>query len=858
MSDGNLTRREVLSRLLALGAGAAALGGCASESTADVFEEVLTAYGRASQDLPDPSEIERVREQFKTVRIYDRTGRHLLCEVMDPRGDRTYVPLEKIPLYLQQAVIAMEDRSFYANPGVDPVGIARAFLANLRGEHIQGGSTITMQLVKNVLIPPEQRYEISYERKMKEVMLALEISRRYPGREGKDRILEWYLNTNFLGNRAYGVEAGAQAYFGKHVWELSLAEAAMLAHLPQNPSLNPIDNPEMAKRRQEIVLDTMVSQGYLTEEQAEAAKRENLVTRPREEHFQLQAPHFALYVRDLLEREFGDRAYSLGLRVYTTLDLGIQRVAEQVAAEKIAEYGVARDARNAAVVVMRPSTGEILAMVGSVDYYDEEIDGQVNMALAPRQPGSSFKPYTYLTAFEEGYTAATMILDTPVSYPNPPNRPYSPMNIDRKYHGAVRLRRALGCSYNVPAVKLLNMVGVDKVVATARRLGITTLTEDYYGLSLTLGAEEVRLLDQVFAYSVFANGGHMVGQPVPAEDRRPGFRELEPVAILLAVDSEGNIVKQYTEPEVRRVADPRHVYILNSILSDPEARKPAFGRSADYLVLPDRPVATKTGSTDGNSDAWTVGYTPQYTVGVWVGNADRKKMRGLVGSTGAGPIYHEIMKSLHVGLDVIDFERPPGIVEVEICDLSGMLPTECCPKRVVEVFVEGTEPTETCTMHQLRRVNRETGQEAASDTPAELVEERIVVVYPEEAADWVRENQAGLAHEVTTSPARTSADRDVAIISYPSCGAVLRGKVRILGTATSHNLWYHKVEYSRRGWDWTTVELDYMKTSEVAGGVLATWDTTAVENGTYQLRAVVVDKTGNYVVSEPVEVTVAN
>ncbi|MGQ9553144.1 MAG: penicillin-binding protein [Anaerolineae bacterium] len=825
-------------------------------SVSAVIGSVAAVYAYFARDLPDPGEIERVQEQFKTVQIYDRSGKHLLYEVADPRGDRIYVPVDQIPIYLRQATIALEDKDFYTNPGVDLFGIGRALLANLRGERIQGGSTLTVQLVKNVLIPPEERYKISYARKIKEAILAMEISRRYPGREGKDRILEWYLNSSFYGNHAYGIEAAAKVYFNKHVQELTLAEAAMLVAIPQYPAMNPIDNPEIAKRRQEIVLDTMVRQGYLSAEEAYAAKQEELHIHPPTERYRIEAPHFAIYVRDLLEQEYGDSMYSMGLRVYTTLDWDIQQMAQQVASEKIAEYGVQNDATNAAVVVMRPSTGEILAMVGSVDYNNEEIDGQVNMALAPRQPGSSFKPYTYLTAFEQGYTAATMLMDIPTTFPNPPNEPYAPMNIDMKYHGAVTLRRALACSYNIPAVKLLDMVGIRNVVQTARRLGITTLTDDFYGLSLTLGSREVRLLDHAFAYSVFANGGIMAGEPVPEWERRPGFRELQPVAILLIEDSEGNILRQYTHPETRKVAEPQPAYIITSILSDPVARAPAFGASGQYLLLPDRPVAAKTGSTNENTDAWVMGYTPQYTVGVWIGNADRHKMKRLLGSTGAGPIWHEIMLRLHEGQPVVTFQRPPGIVEANICTLSGQLATEQCPNTMREVFIEGTQPTTYCTMHQVFRINRETGKLATVYTPPELVEEKVFEIYPPEAADWVRENQIPQPPtEYDPLPEDVAGSSEAAILS-PAPYQYVKGIVDIMGNAHRANFAFYRLKYGQglNPSAWMTIGPD--NANQVDHGLLAQWDTTGL-SGLYTIQLSVVDSSQSELVAN-LQVTVDN
>jgi len=680
---------------------------------------VAGVYAYYAQGLPDPETIEMVQEDFETTKIYDRTGKVLLYEVFDPRpnrGDRTWMKLQQIPLNLRNATIAIEDRSFYENPGINLRGIARAFWSNLRGLPVQGGSSITVQVIKNVLIPAEERYVRSYARKIKEAILAVELSRRYPGREGKDQILEWYLNSNFYGNFAYGVEAAAQVYFDKHVWDLDLAESAMLAAIPQYPGLNPIDAPEQAEKRQHLVLDQMVEQGDISAEEAEAAKarklviRESLETRFEAEH----AHHFSIYVRKLLERDFGyDRVYGGGLRVYTTLDLEKQQLAEQVAREHIRtlqeDEKYDRNVSNAAAVILRPRTGEILAMVGSLDYHDEEIDGQVNMAVAPRQPGSSFKPFTYLTAFAQGYTAANMVMDVRTSFPNPPNLPYTPENYDRRYRGPVRLRQALAGSYNIPAVWVLSKVGVMDTVRTAHRMGINTLNEDFYGLSLTLGGGEVTLVDMAYAFSVLANGGVMIGEPVPPGRARPGYRQLDPVAILRVEDREGNLLKEYTRPATQEVVSPQLSYLMNDILSDNASRIPAFGVN-NKLHLEDRPVAAKTGTTNDWRDAWTIGYTPQYAVGVWAGNSDNEAMEHVPGSFGAAPIWQRIMQELHKGLPVEPFVRPPGFEEKVVCAVSGLLPTENCPNTVKEIFIQGTVPTAHCNVHQKFRVNRETGR----------------------------------------------------------------------------------------------------------------------------------------------------
>ncbi|MGD2206795.1 MAG: transglycosylase domain-containing protein, partial [Anaerolineae bacterium] len=443
---------------------------------------VVSVYTYYAKDLPDPNEIVTAQENFETTKIYDRSGQVLLMEVIDPRrGDRTLLPLEQIPEDFRSATIALEDKTFYTNIGIDPQGITRAFILNLQGKGVQGGSSITVQLVKNILIPEEERYEISYARKIKEAILALEISRLY----SKDQILEWYLNTNYYGNWAIGVEAAAQVYFGKHAQELTLAECAMLAPIVQYPAMNPIDNPDEAKKRQRIALDRMVDEGFITQTEADGAYAERLnVHTSMLKRYDIKAPHFAMYVLKQLEDKYDSNTlYRGGLKVYTTVDMDINRVAEEETRKQIAKLQEQDyDVSNAAVVVLRSRTGEILAMVGSIDYWSEEIDGNVNVAVAPRQPGSSFKPFSYVTAFHQGHTAAELVMDVHVCFDDYPNPPYCPENYDRKYLGPRNFRTALAQSRNIPAVKVLDMVGVGNVIRTAHSMGINTLNKDldYY------------------------------------------------------------------------------------------------------------------------------------------------------------------------------------------------------------------------------------------------------------------------------------------------------------------------------------------------------------------------------------------
>jgi 1A family penicillin-binding protein len=816
---------------------------------------VVAVYAYYAKDLPDPRAIETQQEKRETTKIYDRTGQVLLYEVFDPRfGDRTYIPIEQMPLYLRQATVAIEDKTFYENPGIDPEGIARAIVQNLRGSRIQGGSSITQQLIKNVLIDPEERAEISYARKIKEMILALEISRRYD----KDQILEWYLNTNFYGNLAYGVEAAAQVYYSKHVGELNLAEATMLAAIPQYPGLNPIDNPEQAKKRQAIVLDMMVERGYITQEEAEAAKKEELVIQPVQERYDIIAPHFSIYVRKLLEEEYGaERVHRGGLRVYTTLDLSLQNEAERIAREHIKEIEEEKNVHNACVVAVRPNTGEVLAMVGSLDYWNKEIDGNVNVCAATpgRQPGSSFKPFTYATAFSQGYTAATMVMDVRRSFPNLPEPPYVPENYDRKYHGPQRLRYALARSYNIPAVWVMQQAGVKNVINTAHRMGITTLESDKFGLALTLGGGEVRPLDMAYAYGVFANMGVMAGTPVPERNKRPGYRDLDPVFILRVEDSDGEALWKYEQPATKQILSPALAYLMNNILSDDEARVVAFGRS-NKLHLADRPVAAKTGSTNNWKDAWTIGYTPQICVAVWVGNSDGEEMKELPGSAGAAPIWQDVMTWYLKDKPVEWYQRPPGLVDVAVDPVSGQLPTQYSDPPVTEMFIEGTEPTAYDSVHRAFRVNKETGKLATVYTPPELVEERVYQIFPPEAADWVRENnipQPPTEYDDIYGPG--PAVGDVAIAS-PNPYAYVQGTVVISGNAKGDNFQLYRLEYGQglNPAAWTQIGEDYH--SPVDNGPLGFWNVEGMD-GLYTLQLTVVRNDQSFQQSA-IQVTVDN
>lgn len=610
-------------------------------------------YHSFTEDLPSVSAI-TTRETFKTTRILDRNG-DLLYEMFDQAsGKRTVVRLSEMAPVLKQAVLAAEDATFYANPGVEPRGILRALWQNLRaGEIVAGGSTITQQLIRNVLLDPQERTSESLNRKLKEAFLALELSANY----SKDQILEWYLNEINFGNLAYGVGTAARTYFNKHPRDLTLAEAALLAGLPQAPSqYDPFRNFSAAKQRQETILDLMAHHGFITEEQAEQAKAEPLQFVPLETTLStIRYPHWVFYVRSVLEEWYGpEKLLTGGFTVYTTIDPHLQEIAEDAVRRQLSALA-RQNATNAALVAIEPTTGEIIAMVGSPDYNDASIDGQVNAAVALRQPGSSIKPLVYLEAFRKGMSPGTVVVDEPMALPDGTGGTWRPRNFDNRFRGPVTLRRALGNSLNIPAIKVLQYAGLTDTINLARQLGMKSLGDpSHYGLAFTLGGGEVRLVELAAAYAVLANGGVQV--------------PITPISKI--VDHEGRIIFEH-KPVGQQVVDPRLVYMVTSILSDNSARQETFGLNSPLRLAGDRPAAAKTGSTDDYRDSWTMGYTPSLVTGVWVGRADNRPMRLVLGSSGAGLIWKDFMERALADWPFEPFEQPPGLVEERLCNAAG-------------------------------------------------------------------------------------------------------------------------------------------------------------------------------------------
>ncbi len=614
---------------------------------------VISVYLVILKDLPSPTRLNSSKLEQST-QILDRNDKLLYTIYSDK--NRTFVPLSKIPKNLQNATIAIEDKDFYHHGAVDFRGILRSLFSILIHQQIQGGSTLTQQLVKNTLLTPEQ----TLKRKVKEIILAFSTEAIYP----KQKILEMYLNQIPYGGTAYGSEAASLTYFGKHVADLSLAQAALLAALPEAPTnYSPFgSHPEFAKRRQEEVLDKMYQQSYISNAQKNSAKKEPLVYENLSG--KIKAPHFVFYIKDLLIKKYGEKFVEEGgLKVKTSLDLDIQEYAQASVSAEVQSIPKYYHVTNGASLVTNPATGEILAMVGSRNYFDKDIDGNVNVTIALRQPGSSIKPLNYALGIVKGYTATTSFIDQKICFNVPGQPSYCPVNYDGKFHGVLSMREALGNSINIPAVKMLKLNGVTDFISSASAMGITTLTDpSRYGLSLTLGGGEVMMVDMATAFGVFANGGYRV--------------DLHP--ILEITNASGKTVEKYTPPPSpifgRKVLPEGVAFIISNILADNNARTLEFGQYSQ-LKIDDKPVSVKTGTTNDFKDNWTIGYTPSTLVAVWVGNNDNSPMSGLVsGITGAAPIWHDIMSHLLEDRPASSPIQPSSVVGKYVCNTTGGIP----------------------------------------------------------------------------------------------------------------------------------------------------------------------------------------
>jgi 1A family penicillin-binding protein len=602
------------------------------------------------------------------VTLLDRNGKEFYS--FDNARSTTYVPLSKISPIAQKAVIASEDKDFYHEPGFSIRGILYAIFQNLKtGGEGGGGSTITQQLVKNALLSNQR----SILRKYQELVLSVEIERRY----SKDEILEMYLNSVYFGQGEFGIQDASEAYFGIPASQLDTAQAAMLIGvLPAPSEYSPVSgDPKLANERQTYVLDQMEKDGFIDDSKKQSAEKEKLTYAPQKSTSQeIKAPFFALMVRDELIQKYGEEKIARsGFKVTTSLDLDWQAKAEDAVKQQINNLKY-DDVSNGAVVIEDPTTGEIRALVGSVDYNNAKF-GKVNMATTKRQPGSSFKPITYGTGIENrDFSAASIFNDHPINING-----YAPKDYDLRYAGNVTMRYALDNSLNIPAVLALQQVGIPKVIDQAKKFGVTTLNDNpnSYGLSLTLGAYPVPLTEMTNVYATYANQG-----------------QYNPTTLLQSIkDKNGRTTFKY-KPKPKTAISSATSYIMSQVMSDNAARAGEFGTSLQ--VDPNRPVAAKTGTTEDFRDAWTLGYTPNLAIGVWIGNNDNTKMDSVAGSLGAAPIWKSLMQQLLAGTPVQQFEQPSDVVARDICRSNGELSVTKGAGVMTEYFLPNTLPTKYC------------------------------------------------------------------------------------------------------------------------------------------------------------------
>ncbi|MGI5840921.1 MAG: transglycosylase domain-containing protein [Patescibacteria group bacterium] len=646
------------------------------------------------RDVPNPRKLS-TSEYPESSQIFDRNDKMLFEIYADIR--RVPVTLEDVPEALRQATLAVEDARFYKHWGLDFQGILRGFYRTVFKKRLQGGSTLTQQLVKNALLTPER----TLSRKIKEAFLTLATEVIY----SKEQILEMYFNQTPYGGTMWGVQAAAKGIFNKDVKELSLAESALLAGLPASPTrYSPFAYPEAAKKRQELVLARMEEEGYINSEERKEANEEKLNYYVQKSS--ISAPHFVFYVREKLIEEYGiKRVTEGGLKIKTSLDLDLQNYVQGAVASEIAtldRYKIS----NGAVVVTEPKSGQILAMVGSKDYFAEDIDGKYNVTTALRQPGSSIKPLNYAVGIELGKaTAASVFSDNQTCFGVENQKPYCPTNYGYRYFGLQTLRNSLANSLNIPAVKMLKMNGVENFIASASAMGISTFKDpSQYGLSLTLGGGEVMMIDMNTAFGTLANMGIK--------------QELNP--ILEISDKNGEKLYEYKYIQGDRVLSRETAYIIHDILSDDGARSAVFGRGSLLNIKGHPEVAVKTGTTNDLRDNWTIGYTPDYVVTVWVGNNDNSKMSYVAsGITGATPIWHEVMSYLMEDKTVKEPVKPEGVITMKVCKASGgVVPEEGC-ESYNELFRKEFPPIRQNIAKMAVLINKDTGKVAkeGDDSP---------------------------------------------------------------------------------------------------------------------------------------------
>ncbi len=810
-------------RLLYIILGGLCLAGLAGMAWVSIFAG-LPSIESIPQHLSQPS-----------IRITDRNGRALYEILAEVGGRHAVVALQNIPACMQQASIAVEDKNFYSNPGLDLEGMLRAAWINLQGgETLAGGSTITQQVVRGLLLQDEMS-ERSPRRKLRESLLAWQLTKAY----SKDEILALYLNQTFYGGFAYGVEAAARTYFGKPASELLLPECALLAGLPQAPALyNPFDHPDSARQRQMIVMGLMEKDGFITN--SERVQAEQVPLSYNAAPFPIRAPHFVWMVKNQVDQliQNGQIDARASLVVRTSLDLDAQTAAETAVARQIAKFkdekGLNHNVNNAAVLVLDAHKGEILALVGSADYFKASIHGAVNMVTASRQPGSAFKPFIYAEAFSplspQPWSAATPILDVQTIFPAQAGQPaYIPRNYDEKEHGMVPARVALASSLNIPAVITLQKVGVDRMVQLANRLGIHSLGDPgQFDLSLALGGGEMSLLDLTNAYAAFANAGVLPGRN----------------AILDIQDADGKLLYQPAANPQTQIFDPRVAWLISDILSDDNARRIGFGKNSTLKI--DRPAAVKTGTTTNYHDNWTVGYTPSLVVGVWVGNSDYQAMRDVNGLTGAAPIWQETLRSLLRGKAVEEFTRPDGLVQQEVCSYSGLLPTPLCAATEREWFLDGSQPTKPDNIYRQIWLDSATGGLATAQTPLSQRLPVTVLDLPVQAQRWAHSQGLQLLSDFSQTEARS----DKLLLISPQPGAIYSISDQLERSAQQIPL----EVLVGSGLSNVTLWVDGQQESRFTAGPFVSW--WQLQTGTHRFWAQALSPSGQVIRSETVEIVV--
>ncbi|MBP8864507.1 MAG: PBP1A family penicillin-binding protein [Anaerolineae bacterium] len=806
----------------------------------------IVGYIVLAAQLPPVDELRAREPDFASSQIYASDG-SLLYEITDPNaGKRTYVRIDQIDRDLQLATVATEDRNFYAHSGFDPYAIARAlYYALQEKEVVSGASTITQQVARNILLTPEEREGQSYLRKVKEIILAEELTRRY----SKDEILEIYLNNINYGNMAYGVDAAARTYFGASASNLTLGQASFLAGLPQMPAVyDPFHGGlDAALKRHKVVLSLMVEAGFITQAEADAAAAEMEAYQFSQRILdRIPAPHFVFYVRQQVEEALGPQALyrGTGLRIHTTLDLRLQQIAEEEVRKGVTNLA-ANKVSNGALVALQPASGHILAMVGSVDFYNEEIGGQVNVTTRCRQPGSAIKPLTYLGALEKGWTPATIIWDVPVVYTDTAGNVYRPVNYTGKFYGPTSMRTALANSLNIPAVKTLDYLTVEGLLDVAGRLGATSLVSpqlecpDYpyttrptYGLALTLGGGEMKPLELTAAYATLANAG----------------LRMEPTGILWIEDANGQVLVDNREREGKQVVSAQLAYLITHILSDTRARCMVFA-CPSVLELPGRPAAAKTGTTNDYRDSWTVGYTPDLAAGVWLGNNDNSEMDRVAGSGGAGPIWNAFMTRALEGVPARAFPQPQGIVTREVCALSGVQPSSACTERRTEIFAQNTPPPgPEQDWLQVVPIDRASGLRANEFCQLNVTEKVMLVldvVSDPGGRKWLQEWAAANGIEIApTQYCTTGEGTPEVVLTSPANGTEVMGVVDIYGTVVVPDFSHYEVQYGVSNNPQAWAPLTEPIGMELRNARLAVWDTRNLPSDVYTVRVIAFNRFG--------------